>query len=441
VAAVLVAVLALWMGAAVITWLSANHEIDELLDGHLAQAAAVLVAQHAAERRDVEIEVQLPDAVPVHRYARRVAFQVWHGSQMTLRSANAPLARLWPHASVPTFGFATLQLDDRPWRVFTTRGAQLGEQVFVAEQMGSRREILRALFYALLGPIVLALPLLGVSVWWAVRRGLLPLHRLGSTLAARAPQALQPVALDAPPAEMLPLLEALNGLLRRIAEMVEAERRFTADAAHELRTPIAAIRAQAQVAQAEPDDAQRRHALEATLQGCDRATHLVERLLTLARLEAAGAAGAQRIDLCALARRVVAEIAPAALARGQELSLHARAPCFVVGEEALLSVLLRNLIDNAVRYSPQAATVMVTLDCPGKVVTLRVEDSGPGLSETDAARLGERFFRVLGSGVSGSGLGWSIVRRIADASQARVQVAPSAALGGLGVEVSWPAAH
>jgi len=217
-----------------------------------------------------------------------------------------------------------------------------------------------------------------------------------------------------------------------------SERRFTADAAHELRTPIAAIRAQAQVALGETDAVRRRHALEATLQGCDRATRLVEQLLTLSRLEAGAAPAIAAVDLSALARRVVGDLAPQALQKRQTIELDAGEACAVKGDATLLAVLLRNLVDNAIRYSPSGAIVKVAVASRRGRAHLAIEDSGPGMTEPDRARVGERFFRVVGSGESGSGLGWSIVRRIAAAHGAQVIVGRSPQFGGLSVAVEWP---
>jgi two-component system sensor histidine kinase QseC len=347
----------------------------------------------------------------------------------------------------PGFHAATFNAAD--WRVFATRGHDGDVQVFVGEQRASRNDILRAIVRGVLMPLALALPLLAVAVWAVVRAGTASLRLLGRRLAARDPQALAPVDLPGAPAEMRPLLDALNRLFQRTGALLAAERRFTADAAHELRTPIAAIRTQAQVALAEPDADARAHALRATLAGCDRATRLVEQLLTLSRLDAgAEPPPATLLDLGALAQQVVADAAPRALARGQDLGLDAVPGCRLQANDALLAVLLRNLVDNALRYSPAGAEVRVAVDrvvAPsggpsGDRVRLVVEDAGPGLAEAEITRLGERFFRVLGSGQDGSGLGWSIVRRIADVQGARIAVARSAALGGLAVTVDWPAA-
>jgi two-component system sensor histidine kinase QseC len=177
------------------------------------------------------------------------------------------------------------------------------------------------------------------------------------------------------------------------------------------------------------------------LAGCDRATRLVEQLLTLARLEAApttSGTAAVRLDLSALARRIAANLAPTALARHQTLELDAEAPGPVSGDETLIGVLLRNLIDNALRYCPDQAQIWVSVAVESGQTVLRVQDSGAGMTETEMARLGERFFRVLGSEQPGSGLGWSIVKRIAVVFDAQIQVGRSQRLGGLAVTVRWP---
>ena len=422
-----------WLGAATMTWFDARHELDELLDGHLAQAAALLVVQQSHTDGD-----EVADAPTLHKYAPKVMFQVFHEGQLVLRSANAALTPM----ATQTRGFATVRLNDgATWRVFATRGAESDVQVFVGEQIASRNSILWAVLRGVLLPLLFALPLLALAGWWAVRQGLAPLRQLSQLLGQRRAQALEPVVLVDMPLEMQPMVQALNALFERIEQMLASERRFTADAAHELRTPIAAIRTQAQVVLGAGDDAaQRLHALQFTLAGCDRATRLVEQLLTLARLEASAAtAPTARVDLSALARRVAADLAHVALARQQTLALEADAPCPVTGDDALTGVLVRNLIDNALRYSPDGAHIVVRVAMDAGQATLHVDDSGPGMTEPEMARLGERFFRVLGQSQPGSGLGWSIVKRIADVFGVRLQVSRSASLGGLAVKAHWPA--
>lgn len=441
---------AVWLVAAGITWLDASHELDELLDGHLAQAAALLVAQQArpedeGERHDDAIS----DAPSLHRYAPKVAFQVFHAGQLVVRSSNASKYPM----SAQAHGFSTVQLaDGNAWRVFGTQGSENDIQVYVGEHMASRHRILRSILHGMLLPLVFSLPIAALLLWWAVRKGLHPLRQLSHILGQRQPQALEPVELKHAPSDIQPLVQALNALFARIDAMVSAERRFTADAAHELRTPIAAIRAQAQVALgAAGDVAQRDRALHLTLAGCDRATRVVEQLLTLARLEAANAADAQalhstptRVDISTLVRRVAADLAPSALARSQSLELHASDACHVTGNETLLEVMVRNILDNALRYSPPKARIEVQVQAVSDHTVLQVQDSGEGMHVQDIARLGERFYRVLGKQQPGSGLGWSIIRRIAAVSGAQVHVEKSHRLGGLAVEVRWPllgAAH
>ncbi|MFN7723788.1 MAG: ATP-binding protein [Rubrivivax sp.] len=430
-------VLCLWLLSAVATWLDARHELDELLDSHLAQAAALLVVQQPHSEGPAAVAPAAPLAAPLlHQYAPRTAFQVWHHGRLVQRSANAPGQPLQPVADAPQ-GFHDVVLEGRPWRVFAAQDAARGLQVYVGEQARSRRDIVLALLRSTLWPSLLALPVLALATWWAVRRGTAPLRALGEGLRQRQPQDLVPVQLPGqPPEEMQPMLQALNQLFGRIQGLLDNERRFTADAAHELRTPIAALRAQAQAALLARDDATRQQALLASLQGCDRATRLVEHLLLLARLEAAAPGPDNVVELGALVRRVVADLAPAALARGQVLDIEAEAVCPVLGDDSLLTVLVRNLVDNAARYSPDGATLRVhLLPLAGGRVQLRVEDSGPGLPEAALQRLGERFFRALGNDAPGSGLGWSIVRRVAAVLGAGLQVQRSAALGGLCVLV------
>lgn len=431
-APLLVLLTVVWLGTVLLTWFDVRHELDELLDGHLAQAAALLVMQQAGEQHVESVE----DAPALHKYAPKVVFQVFHEGRLMLRSANAGTTPISSHG----LGFSTERLGDGElFRVFATTGAESDVQVYVGERTESRDSILLAVLQGVLWPLAFALPLLALVGWWAVRQGLAPLRQLSHMLGQRRPQALEALQIDDLPSEMKPMVQALNALFERIGLMLVFERRFTADAAHELRTPIAGIRAQAQVAMGAGDDhAQRDHALQATLAGCDRATRLVEQLLTLARLEEAPASAATLVDLSAQARRVAADLAPAALARRQTLELDAVAPCAVAGAEMLVSMMLRNLIDNAIRYSPDGARVWVSVATESGQAVLWVQDSGAGMTEPEMARLGERFYRVLGSEQPGNGLGWSIIRRIASVLGAQVQVRRSEMLGGLAVTIRWP---
>jgi two-component system sensor histidine kinase QseC len=439
---VLALVSGVWVVTAVITWIDTRHELDELLDSHLAQAAAMVVAQQSrAFGADEHEDDQRLDAPELHRYAPKVAFQVFHEGRLVMRSANAPATPMMPAADQVTTGYRSVTLEGLAWRVFAARGRERDVQVFVGEQESSRASILWAVMRSTLLPMVVALPLLALAIWWAVFRSVAPLRQIGRTLAQRRPNDLSPLHLDAGMSELTPMLDALNGLLGRIAGLIAAEQRFTADAAHELRTPIAAIQAQAQVALAATEDAARRHALKATLAGCERASRLVGQLLTLSRVEAGEQVAVAPVELGALVRGVLADAAPQAMTLQKELELLADEPVIVLADATLLSVLARNLIDNAIRYSPARGRIRVSV---GKSEAGRaqmvVEDAGAGMSEADQQRLGQRFFRVLGTAQQGSGLGWSIVQRIALTQGARVSVGRSADLGGLAVTVDWAVA-
>ena len=419
---------AVWTATAAIVWFDARHEVEEILDSHLAQAAAFVVAQYQHDRPAGDVQVDMPS---LHRYAYKTTIQVFQNGRLVLRSANAPTTPLVADRSAT--GFQPGLIDNARWRVFAVNEPATGLQVYVGEQEKSRNAILWAVLRSTLWPLVLALPLLVLAVWWAVHRGLRPLRGLGRALRERRPDALNRVQVNGAPSEMVPMVDALNTLFQRIETLLESERRFTADAAHELRTPIAAIRAHAQVALQESDDTLRRQALRHTIDGCDRATRLAQQLLTLSRLEAHAVLDEKQVDLQALARRELAEAAPRAIEKRQALELQDGPPCPVHGDEALLAVLVRNLVDNAIRYSPPGARILVHLAQDAAQTRLSVEDSGPGLAAHDMARLGERFFRPLGTTESGSGLGWSIVRRIAAAHHMALKVERSTRLGGLAI--------
>jgi two-component system sensor histidine kinase QseC len=268
--------------------------------------------------------------------------------------------------------------------------------------------------------MIVGLPVLGLLIWLALRSGLKPLVALGRDVAVRDPDNLQPLEAADVPREVGPLVASLNGLFGRLRQSIDHERRFNADAAHELRTPLAGVRAQAEVALGASADAERTHALRQVIAGCDRAARLVDQMLTLARLDPKRTlAGGARFDLAAVARDAIAEIAPAGHARGVDVALDA-SPAQIVGDPALVAILLRNLLDNAIRHGPAGTTVEVGVQAVAGGAELVVTDQGPGVPPDERDRLGERFHRVLGTGETGSGLGLSIVRRIAELHHAEV---------------------
>ncbi len=439
-------VLLTWLAALVASWWVTRHELNELLDAHLAQTAALLATGEVDDLDDDNAAVK---STTLHEYQSRVAFQIWHKGRLRARSADAPER---PLADAQVRGLSDQRIDGTEWRVYTAvreEKGQVKDVIHVAEHAAARHHVLIAGLRGTLLPLLVALPLLALGIGVMVRRATRPLRALGDSVAARRPQALQPLPEEGVLPEVQPLVHALNALFGRVDEQLASERRFTADAAHELRTPIAAIRMQAQVAQGATQDDERRAALAATIAGCDRATRLVEQLLQLARLEADAAdaqarEGAQGTsDLAAAAVRQVQDVYAQASARGQHIDLdRPDAPVPVPMSGTLAAVLLRNLVDNALRYGPDGGRVAVQVRAAtgSEGARLVVEDAGPGLGDEARARLGERFFRELGSGRSGSGLGWSIVRRLARLHDLTIDVDRSPVLGGLRVTVRWPAA-
>ena len=420
----------LWLVALVSTYFDTRHELDELLDAHLAQSASLLLAQVGHDAEDIEID----QAPQLHRYSRHVAFQVWYrGRELVLHSTGAPNTPL----SSQQEGFSNRIIKNRNWRVFSAWDARSRYLVQVAEQREARDHLAGTVVGNMLMPMLIMLPILGALIWFGISRGLRPLNAISNEVAQRRPESLEPMALQAVPDEVAPLVQDLNRLFERVSESLDKERRFTADAAHELRTPLAAIKTQAQVAQAASKDAGRQQALASVVEGCDRAARLVEQLLTLARLEPESFKARESCDLRSITREVIAELAPKAVSKNIELQLVAEQEAIMQGDTALLGILVRNLADNAVRYSPGNSAVQIRIRSSGEIIELSVCDQGPGIPEAEKARIWDRFYRVLGSGETGSGLGLSIVKQIADLHHAEVETASGENGKGLCVNVKF----
>lgn len=284
---------------------------------------------------------------------------------------------------------------------------------------GDRRKLAGEIAEPLLKPMLYALPGLALVLALAVGVALRPLRHLANQVAERGPDRLDPIEPGRASTEILPLVDRLNALFSGIQRVLDNERRFTADAAHELRTPLAALRAQAQVAQAAGDDGERQRALDQILVGCDRATHLVEQLLTLARLDALTPERLTPVDLRQMAAEALLDAAGAAIEANCELSL-GDGTASVRGDPLLLQVLLRNLVDNALRHARASRVEVLVESAPHP--RLRVIDDGVGIPEDERTQVLQRFYRVTGSAGAGSGLGLSIVHRIAELHGATLDI-------------------
>jgi two-component system sensor histidine kinase QseC len=442
-----------WVLAAAATWVDAGREIGALLDAHLAQSARLLIAQSAHELEEVDFE-DLNELAP---YGQKVAFQVWDGNgALVLRSADAPTVRF----SRALEGLSDARVGKEQWRVFSGRDRDARTLVQVAERYAVRDRIARQVAINTLWPLALVLPLLALALGWVVTRALRPLADLGAEVAGSDPHALAPISRAGVPSEAAPLVARLNDLFARVRQSLEQERRFTANAAHELRNPLAALRTQAEVARHSRDPVRVGAALDQVIVACDRLARLVDQLLLLARVEEQ-ALRMEPVDLATLARRVVAAMAPQALGEGHDLGIGiggARgaagpadgrergattvpaAPLIVQGNAALLESMLRNLVDNALRHGGRAVAVDVSVRGEGGSVRLRVEDDGAGVPPAELAALGARFQRASDARSPGSGLGLALARRIAECHAGRLEFGAAGNERGFRVDVTLPRA-
>ena len=423
-----------WLLVLGLTWSETEHELNELLDGNLAQTASFLITQAGDGHREHQDFTTTPT---LHKYQPRVAYQIWHDGELVARSEKAPKISFQNDRQI---GFTHKTVDGEVWRIFSTQGQEKDVWIHVAELGKYRQDILSAGLESAIVPLVFVFPLLALFIWWSIRISLTPLKNLGQEIALRKASALKPLEEINAVQEVQPLVHALNQLFKRVEFQMVSERQFMSDAAHELRTPVAAIRMQAQVAMGSTDQAGQQVAFNALLEGCDRATRLISQLLELSRLDAAALVFdmlAEPVDVIALTRQQLAESGHAWVAKKQQLNFEAPASLMLKVKPEWVRIVVRNLVDNASRYSQEGSRLQVSWNL-SPAPTLTVEDSGQGMSKDDQAKLGQRFFRVLGNDSSGSGLGWSIIHRIAKLSGIKINIGQSSALGGLKVVLEWP---
>ncbi|WP_019210159.1 quorum sensing histidine kinase QseC [Yersinia massiliensis] len=405
-----------WMFASLLALHQTRKNVDELFDTQQMLFAKRLTALNIS---DLTVKhPQLPRSKKMGHHRRgdvdddALAFAIFtaEGKMVLNDGDNGP--DLQYDYQQDGFSNGTLQGDKDAWRLvwLTTPDGQY--RVVVGQEWDYRRDMAIDIIKAQLLPWVIALPIMVLLLIWLVTRELAPLKRLAKRLHQRQPEDETPLPLDDIPSEVKPLVEALNSLFARTGDMLVRERRFTSDAAHELRSPLAALKVQTDVALLAQDDTEvREHALSNLTEGIDRATRLVDQLLTLSRLDSlSGLDDVQDIALQDVLQTGVMDKYHKARASGVELMLDIRqTPPPRRAQPLLLALLVRNLLDNAIRYSPQGSTVKITLDAH----YFSIEDDGPGVSAEYLQRLGERFFRPPGQAQTGSGLGLSIVQRIA----------------------------
>ncbi len=311
------------------------------------------------------------------------------------------------------------------WRDLSTR--DIGPVLLVAaESVDRRTQLANDIIKGVIIPQFIVLPIAVLLVWFGLSRGVAPINALQRRLRARRPDDLSPIDERQAPSEIGPLITAMNDLLSRLEATLLAQKRFVADAAHQLKTPLAGLRTQAELAMREEPTANTQASLEQIIAGTTRATRLVNQLLLMANAENPNTTEMPPTDLTHLAREQIQKWVHVALDQGIDLGFEGpEHPLYIKGQNLLLSEALNNLIDNAIRYTPAPGHITVSLYEQRDEIVLAVEDSGPGIAVDERERVFDRFYRVLGSGVDGSGLGLAIVREIAQRHQARVIVTES----------------
>lgn len=405
----------------------ALQQADDMFDYHLQQMAH---SMRAGALR------QLPPGVVLDEDGDFLV-QIWGPDGVQLfRSPRSAL----PQSAI--LGFSDVTVQGTPYRVYTVQTPL--QTVQIAQDMSARNARARALALRAVLPVVLMAPLLMLVVGWVVSRSLAPVERARRQVALRAADDLSPLADSGLPDEVRPLVQELNGLFARVRAAFDSQQHFVADAAHELRSPLAALKLQAQALRGGHVDAHTHEAAVSRLnQGIDRAIHLVEQLLALARAEGGAAPHPAPVALLDVVRLAMGDALPAAQAAGIDLGVSDPTGTLTLpvnGDAAALRMMLRNLIDNAVKYTPSPGQVDVSLRQDGAHAVLAVEDSGPGIAPGERERVFDRFYRSSGAAAqaSGSGLGLAIVQAIAQRHGATVQLDASPRLGGLRVQVRLP---
>jgi two-component system, OmpR family, sensor kinase len=421
--ALLSALVLVGLAATATTWFAARNEADELFDYQLRQMALSL--------RDQTLQSQTGGVFPDLDYDFIV--QVWDpsGSRLYLSNQNISLPQGEP-------GFETVSMSGEDWRVFTLANGT--NTIQVAQPMSLRRDRAASIALRILVPVFASIPLFALLIWLIVGRGLHPLRSVTRAIGARAPSSLEPLPQQGLPSEIQPMVAQLNGLLARLAEAIETQRRFTADAAHELRSPLTALQLQIQLVERAQSAEERREMLEQLKAGARRAARLVEQLLTMARLEPEAARRARGdVALDRLAASVVADFETLAGAKGVEMRLGRIEPAQVAGDQDALRILLGNLVDNAIRYTSAGGSVMLDVFALDGNAVLAVTDTGPGIAPEERQRVFDRFYRIPGSAAQGSGLGLAIVKQIAASHGAAIELGERDAGHGLRVTVRFGA--
>lgn len=426
------ALLAACFGATAATFFSAQAEFNEFLDTHLKETAHALAQSSLHDMRANGPKTHMTIVGDAPSY--QIIIQVYDSLTNSLwHRENSPTLPLPDKA-----GFLDVSVNGKTWRTYSTGAGPL--VITVAQDLSVRTALAEKASFHMLQPLTLLIPLIALAVWIILGTGLAPLEKTARSVSRRSPTSLKPLSTKDLPLELYGLVNAINQLLTRLNESLTAQQRFASDAAHELRTPLTALKLQVQLAQrAKTPEAQQKCFIRLN-EGINRATRLVEQLLTLARLDPeAMKKPAQTVRLDLLAQSVKEDLTPIAQEKSIEIQLDLQ-PCAVDGLEDALRLLITNLTDNAIRYTGSLGSGHILLQAQDQsdTVVISVSDDGPGIAPEERERIFDRFYRALGTKTSGTGLGLAIVKRIIDIHHGKIQVSDGINGKGTAFIITFP---
>ena len=439
IAMLLLLTISVWGVSSLILYVEAGQESQELFDQSLQETAHLLLtlADHEVqEQRTLGPHVPVQGAQGVSE--RYLLFQMWdQNGRLLYKNSGAPDR---PFSGPDHAGFGSVTLEGNKWRIYTVWNRSHQLQIQVAEPGTHRKEISGRFAWKLLAFVMLVIPVMTMGIWWSVNRVLRPLLVSADEVGQRTPNDLHDVRIAGAPTELRPLLVAINHLFERVRNALEREQRFTADAAHELRTPLAAIKTNLQVLQRARSEQERDEFITGLGVSVDRATRLVEQLMTLARLDPQHGRHAQLTaqDISMLLAQQLPELANQAGKLQLQFTTQCQSAVCLVHADSFL-IMFRNLADNALRYTPAPGTVTVSCGVELEQAWLRIANTGAGIPAPMRERIFERFFRLSAAGQSGSGLGLSIVRSIVQAHGATIDLEDGMDGAGLLITIRFPA--
>jgi len=424
-----------------------NYLLDEqvvqpFLDGQLVRISSLIdvLYESSANKQTSQADLNALLLNTVDSNSDKFVFQVW--DQQGKKVLSSPNKFTMSLQNTPS-GFSDQLISGNDWRIYSYYNQKYKVKIVVGELYNLRRELADDIAHSNANILLITYPVFGILVWFIISFALRSITRVTNEISNRASTFLESVPMTEIPIEIKPLVAELNRLFIRLKSAFERNKRFAADAAHELKTPLAALKTHVQVALNTDNDADKLKALEKVIESVNRSSHVVTQLLTLSRLgDEEGLSDIKPLNLHKLALEIIAYLAPHALEKNIEIEL-APPPAdpTILGNDTALGILIRNIVDNAIRYTPADGSVKITIIDSGKQIIFRVCDSGPGIPPELRERVFERFYRILGTKASGSGLGLAIVSQISSLHHAEITIDTPATGTGLQFDVAFPKLH